>query len=133
MTTKKAAVIKPFALSDFFTLDALVKGKELPVPKPDGSASGFNLLVMGSDAPAARKALLEATRILRDGAKDDITAEEEAELSHRANLHYRSALAFGWDFPVPYSPEAITELLLNNPGLAVEVEKLASDRARFFA
>lgn len=127
------AAIKPFALSDFFTLGALIKGKQLPVPLPDGTASGFHLMVLGADAPAARKALLEATRILRDEAKEGMTVDQEAEITQRANLHYRTALAFGWDFPVEYTKEAITELLLNNPGLSVEVEKLASDRARFFA
>ena len=40
MTTKAekaAATIKPFALSDFFTLGALEKGKKLPLTLPDGT------------------------------------------------------------------------------------------------
>ncbi|UHC82259.1 hypothetical protein LS633_28395 [Pseudomonas sp. NIBR-H-19] len=90
-------------------------------------------MVMGSDAPAARKALLEASRMMRDEAKEKMSVDAEAELAQRANLHYRSVLAFDWSFPVPYTKEAVTELLLNNPGLSLEVEKLASDRNRFFA
>ena len=34
--TKPAEAIKPFALSDFFTLGALEKGKKLPLTLPDG-------------------------------------------------------------------------------------------------
>ncbi|MGO3578769.1 MAG: hypothetical protein ACTIOI_02790 [Pseudomonas helleri] len=130
---KATTAIKPFALSDFFTLGALEKGKKLPLTLPDGTETEYHLMVLGADAPAARKALLEATRILRDEGKEGMSVEEEAAISQRANLHYRTALAFGWDFPVEYTKEAITELLLNNPGLSVEVEKLASDRGRFFA
>ncbi|VVP89935.1 hypothetical protein PS918_03134 [Pseudomonas fluorescens] len=131
--TKAAETVKPFALSDFFTLGALEKGKNLPLTLPDGTATEYHLVVLGADAPAARKALLEATRILRDKGKEGMTAEEEDAIAQRANLHYRTALAFDWSLPVPYSKEAVTELLLNNPGLANDVERLASDRARFFA
>lgn len=131
--TKPAETIKPFALSDFFTLGALEKGKKLPLTLPDGTETEYHLMVLGADAPAARKALLEATRILRDEGKEGMSAEEEIAITQRANLHYRTVLAFDWSLPVPYSKEAITELLLNNPALANDVERLASDRARFFA
>lgn len=134
MTAKaKTTEIKPFALSDFFTLGALEKGKKLPLTLPDGTETEYHLMVLGADAPAARKALLEASRILRDEGKEGLSVEAEAEIAQRANLHYRSALAFDWSLPVPYSKEAIAELLLNNPGLANDVERLASDRTRFFA
>ena len=130
--TKPAETIKPFALSDFFTLGALEKGKKLPLTLPDGTETEYHLVVLGADAPAARKALLEATRILRDEGKEGMSVDEEAAIAQRANLHYRSALAFDWSLPVPYSKEGIAELLLNNPGLSNDVERLASDRARFF-
>lgn len=130
---KATTAIKPFALSDFFTLGALEKGKKLPLTLPDGTETEYHLMVLGADAPAARKALLEASRILRDEGKEGLSVEAEAEIAQRANLHYRSALAFDWSLPVPYSKEAIAELLLNNPGLANDVERLASDRTRFFA
>lgn len=130
---KATAPVKPFALSDFFTLSALEKGKKLPLTLPDGTETEYHLMVLGADAPAARKALLEASRILRDEGKEGLSVEAEAEIAQRANLHYRSALAFDWSLPVPYSKEAIAELLLNNPGLANDVERLASDRTRFFA
>ena len=136
MTTKAekaAAPIKPFALSDFFTLGALEKGKKLPLTLPDGTETEHYLMVMGSDAPAARKAMLEAMRMMRDEAKEKMPVDAEEDLQQRVNLHYRSVLAFDWSFPVPYTKEAVTELLINNPGLALEVEKLASDRTRFFA
>ena len=130
--TKPAETIKPFALSDFFTLGALEKGKKLPLTLPDGTETEYHLMVLGADAPAARKALLEATRILRDEGKEGMSVDEEAAIAQRANLHYRSVLAFDWSLPVPYSKEGIAELLLNNPGLSNDVERLASDRARFF-
>lgn len=130
---KATAPVKPFALSDFFTLSALEKGKKLPLTLPDGTETEYHLMVLGADAPAARKALLEASRILRDEGKEGLSVEAETEIAQRANLHYRSALAFDWSLPVPYSKEAIAELLLNNPGLANDVERLASDRTRFFA
>lgn len=130
---KATAPVKPFALSDFFTLSALEKGKKLPLTLPDGTETEYHLMVLGADAPAARKALLEASRILRDEGKEGLSVEAEAEIAQRANLHYRSALAFDWSLPVPYSKEAIADLLLNNPGLANDVERLASDRTRFFA
>lgn len=139
MTTKaeKAAIEavaeKPFSMADFYTLGALEKGKKLPLTLPDGTETEHYLMVMGSDAPAARKALLEASRMLRGEAKEKMSVDAEAELTQRANLHYLSVLAFDWSFPVPYTKEAVTELLLNNPGLSLEVEKLASDRTRFFA
>lgn len=131
--TEAAVATKPFALSDFFTLGALEKGKKLPLTLPDGTATDYHIVVMGADAPAARKALLEATRILRDEGKEGMSAEEETALQQRANLHYRTALAFDWSLPIPYTKEAIAELLVNNPGLSSDVERLASDRARFFA
>lgn len=139
MTTKaeKAAIEavaeKPFSMADFYTLGALEKGKKLPLTLPDGTETEYHLMVLGADAPAARKALLEASRILRDEGKEGLSVEAETEIAQRANLHYRSALAFDWSLPVPYSKEAIAELLLNNPGLANDVERLASDRTRFFA
>jgi len=129
----EAVAEKPFSMADFYTLGALEKGKKLPLTLPDGTETEHYLMVMGSDAPAARKALLEASRMLRGEAKEKMSVDAEAELAQRANLHYLSVLAFDWSFPVPYTKEAVTELLLNNPGLSLEVEKLASDRTRFFA
>ena len=80
MTTKaeKAAIEavaeKPFSMADFYTLGALEKGKKLPLTLPDGTETEHYLMVMGSDAPAARKAMLEAMRMMRDEAKEKLEA-----------------------------------------------------------
>jgi len=130
MTTKTKA--QPFNLSDFFTVPQASEGKPFPLKKPDGSATDYHLIVIGADAPAAKQALLSATRILRDERKDEMSDEEKMAISERASLQFRVALVTGWNLPVDFTAEAVTELLNNNPGLAQEIEQFSGDRTRFF-
>lgn len=131
MTTKTKA--KPFNLSDFFTVPAASAGRQLPLKKPDGTETEYHLMVIGGDAPAAKQALLAATRIVRDERKEEMPEEEKLAISERASLQFRSSLVIGWNLPLEFSKEAVTELLENNPGLAQEIEQFSGDRGRFFA
>ena len=130
MTTKTK--VQPFNLADFFTVPAATEGKPFPLKKPDGTATDYHLIVIGADAPAAKQALLSATRILRDERKDEMSDEEKMAISERASLQFRVALVTGWNLPVEFTKEAVTELFTNNPGLAQEVEQFSGDRGRFF-
>jgi hypothetical protein len=131
MTTKTKT--QPFNLADFFTVPAASKGKNLPLKKPDGTETEYHLTVIGADAPAAKQALLAATRIVRDERKDTMSEDEKMAISERAGLQFRVALVTGWNLPVDFSKEAVTDLLQNNPGLAQEIEQFSGDRSRFFA
>lgn len=130
MTTKTKA--QPFSLADFFTLSTAQAGKPLPLSKPDGTKTDYHLTVLGVDAPEARQALLEATRIIRDGITEEMTEKEKQAVNERATLQFRASLVTGWNLPIEFNREAVTELLSNNPGLAQEVERFSGDRQRFF-
>lgn len=131
--TKAEAQTKTFELSDFFTLATIEKGRKLPLTLPDGTKTDHYLLVIGSDAPAARRKLLELGREGRDRDESKLTMDEIYDISSAGTIKYRSALVIGWSFDAPFSADAVAELLTQNPGLAQEVEALASDRGRFFA
>lgn len=131
MTTKVKA--KAFDIADFFTLPAAKAGKPLPLKTPDGSKTDYHLTVMGSDAPEARQALLNATRTLRDGITDEMSEDEKFAITEKATLQFRADLVTGWNLPVEFTREALVELLTNNPGLAQEIEQFSGDRSRFFA
>lgn len=131
MSTKTKT--QPFNLADFFTVPQASEGKPLPLKKPDGTETEYHLTVIGADAPAAKQALLAATRIIRDERNDKMSDEEKMAVSERASLQFRVALVTGWNLPVEFNKEAVTELLTNNPGLAQDVEQFSGDRSRFFA
>lgn len=125
--------IKTFALSDFFTLPALEAGKKLALTLPDGTETDHYLIVIGSDAPAARRRLLELSREGRGRDESKMSSDEVYTINEVGTIKYRSSLVTGWSFDAPFSQEAVAELLQQNPGLAQEVEAFASNRARFFA
>lgn len=83
--------------------------------------------------PAARRKLLELGREGRDRDESKLTTDEIYDISSANTIKYRSTLVIGWSFDAPFSTDAVAELLTQNPGLAQEVEALASDRGRFFA
>lgn len=136
MTTKaeKAATpVKPFALSDFFTLTALEAGKKLPLTLPDGTETEHYLIVIGADAPAARRRLLEIAREGRDRDDAKMSADEVYDINSTNTIKYRSSLVTGWSFDAPFSQAAVAELIEQNPGLSQDIEHFASNRSRFFA
>ena len=127
------AAIKPFALSDFFTLGALEAGKKFPLTLPDGTETEHYLMVIGADAPAARRRLLEITRERRDRDDTKLSADALYDIEAANTIKYRSSLVIGWSFDAPFSTEAVAELIQQNPGLSTDIELFASNRARFFA
>lgn len=129
MSTKNK---EKFNLSDLFTLPIAQAGRHLKLVMPDGSPTDYHLTVIGSDAPAARKALLASSRIIRDETNDKTSDEDRLAVTERAALAFRVELVTGWNLPIEFSKEAVTELLTNNPGLAQEVESFSGDRQRFF-
>lgn len=134
MTAKtKTDTAKSFSLADFFTVPGASAGRKFPLRLPDGTATDHYLIVLGVDAPAVRKAMIELARTVRDEIKDDSTDEHKVEVRDRANLHAQAALVADWSFPQECTQEAVLDLLSNNPGLAREVDQLAGDRIRFFA
>lgn len=140
MSTKTKAVavateeqgVAPFKLSDFFTTSIASAGRRYPLKKPDGTVSGYCLTVLGADAPAARQALLEATRIIRNEITEEMTDEQKQAISERATLSFRASLVTGWDLPIEFTREALMELLENNPSLATDIENFSGSPARFF-
>ena len=130
---KEVAEIKTFALADFFTLPALEAGKKLPLTLPDGTETEHYLIVIGADAPAARRRLLELGREGRDRDESKMSDDEVYDINTANTIKYRSSLVIGWSFDAPFSTEAAAELLAQNPGLSQEIELLASNRSRFFA
>lgn len=132
-TAKAAATPQAFALSDFFTLNALEAGKKLPLTLPDGTPTPHYLIVIGQDAPAAKRELLNLARQNRDTDESKLSSDEIYDIQHTGTIKYRSALVTGWSFDAPFSREAVTELLTQNPGLSQEVESFSNNRTRFFA
>ncbi|WP_341519825.1 phage tail assembly chaperone [Pseudomonas sp. G.S.17] len=130
---EKAVTPKTFALADFFTLSALEAGKKLPLTLPDGTATDHYLIVIGQDAPVARRALLSLAREGRDKDESKLSSDEIYDIQNTGTIKYRSALVTGWSFDAPFSRDAVAELLTQNPGLAQEVESFSNSRARFFA
>jgi len=130
---KEVAEIKTFALADFFTLPALEAGKKLPLTLPDGTETEHYLIVIGADAPAARRRLLELGREGRYRDESKMSDDEVYDINTANTIKYRSSLVIGWSFDAPFSTEAAAELLAQNPGLSQEIELLASNRSRFFA
>lgn len=133
MAAAKNATPKTFALSDFFTLPALEAGKKLPLTLPDGTETSHYLIVIGADAPAARRRLLELAREGRDRDESKMSDDEVYSVNTANTIKYRSSLVTGWSFDAPFSTEAVAELIEQNPGLSQEIESFASNRARFFA
>lgn len=128
-----SAEIKTFELADFYTLPAIQKGKKLPLTLPDGTETPHFLVVTSSDSAIARRTLLELSREGRDRDESKLSADEVFEITQAGTIKYRSTLVIGWSFDAPFSVEAVSELLIQNPGLAQDVESLAGNRSRFFA
>jgi hypothetical protein len=130
---EKTVAPKTFALADFFTLSALEAGKKLPLTLPDGTETEHYLIVIGADAPAARRRLLEITREGRDRDETKMSTDAIYDINMTNTIKYRSSLVTGWSFDAPFSREAVAELIEQNPGLSQDIEQFSSNRARFFA
>lgn len=123
---------KKFKLSDFYTAPVAEKGRKVPLALPNGSPTEFYLVVMGGDAPAARKALTDAVREIR-GIPEELSEEERAAARAKAVLDQRCSLIIGGALPGGFSKDAARKLLANNPGLAADVERISADPALFYA
>lgn len=123
---------KKLKLSDFYTVPAAEKGKRVPLALPDGTPTEFYLVVMGADAPAARKALTDAVRALRD-IPESLVAEAQNKMRDEIVTHQRCALVIGGDLPGGFSGEAVHRLLTNNTSLAARVEAVSNTPAIFYA
>lgn len=125
-------VKKQLSPSDFFTVPAASEGRKLFLSLPDGSETDQYLTVLGIDSPAAQQALKDASQLIRDETKKGDGDTQATDIDERANLMFRSALVVGWSFKPDCTPDAVRELLSNNPQLAVAVEQFAADRRRFY-
>ncbi|WP_312450063.1 hypothetical protein [Stutzerimonas nitrititolerans] len=125
-------VKKQLSPSDFFTVPAASEGRKLFLALPDGSETDQYLTVLGIDSPAAQQALKHASQIIRDAAETGDSKAQSTDIGERADLMFRASLVIGWSFEAKCSPDAVAELLRNNPQLAIAVEQFAADRRRFY-
>lgn len=123
---------KKLRLSDFYTAPVAEKGRKVPLALPDGTSTEFYLMVMGGDAPAARKALTDAVRAIR-AIPSELSEPERAAARDKAVLEQRCTLVIGGELPGGFSKDAVRKLLINNPGLAANVERISTDPALFYA
>ena len=121
--------MKP-SIQKLFTLENSNKGISLPIPLPNGKPSGCVMNVLGADSDVFRKARVERTR---EGPRILALPEEErAKAIHEADIHLLSSVVTGWDFPDPFSREAVKEAFTQGPHIFEHVNTEIADRSLFF-
>lgn len=118
-------------LADFFTKAKANEGIKVPLPFPDGTASGKTLTILHLDSDAFQAARNDKLRAnvgilaLPEGPERE-KAEEEAEIV------LLSALVVGWDIDAEFSRDAVQGLFREAPYVRNLVDKTAADKNAFF-
>ena len=116
-------------MGQFHTRTKANEGVKLPLVTPDGGATDHYLMVMGIDSDAFRAAESLAKRaIIGAGADADIQ-----EIAKEAALDVVASLVSGWSFDDELTTDNIKGFLRDAPQIANEIDRIAGDRALFFA
>jgi len=115
-------------MEQFYTRDASNEGIKLPLAAASGDKTDHYLNIRGFDSDAFRDSEAEARRtIINAGADGAADAAKEGRLDMIASL------VIGWSFKTECNPDNVKEFLKKSPQIADEVERIAGDRALFFA
>ena len=118
-------------LQQFFTRQRANEGIVLPLALPDGTPTEHSITIFGIDSDAFRQAEADSRRsMLEIVAKGDKAAAEEMIKTEKYRL--LASLIKGWTFDVPLTLEAVSSFLAEAPQIADQIDRLASDRRRFF-
>ena len=118
-------------LQQFFTREKANEGIEFKLALPDGTPTEHWLRIRGIDSDAFRRAEAESRRLMLEiASKGDKDAAEAASNSAREQL--LASLVAGWSFSEPFTKENVLKLLVDAPQIADQIDRIASNRKRFF-
>lgn len=117
--------------NQFFTRQRANDGLELPLSLPDGTPTEHKITIYGIDSDAFRRAQADSHRRMLDiAAKGDKAAAEEMVKNEKYIL--LASLVKAWTFDLPLTVESIANFLAEAPQIADQIDRVASDRRRFF-
>lgn len=118
-------------LEQFFTRQKANEGIDLPLSLPDGTPTEHKIVIYGVDSDAFRRAQADSHRRMVDiAARGDKTAAEEMIKTEKYKL--LASLVKAWTFDTPLTVENVAGFLAEAPQIADQIDRLASDRRRFF-
>ena len=116
-------------MGQFHTREKANEGVKLPLVTPDGNETDHYLMVRGIDSDAFRAAESLAKRaIITAGADADIQ-----EIAKEAALDVVTSLVSAWSFDDELTTDNIKGFLRDAPQITNEIDRIAGDRALFFA
>lgn len=131
MKDKTAEPVRVVNFADFLTRSRANEGVTVPLPLPDGKASGIEITIRSTDSDAfqeARNVKLRENLAILALPEDQ---REAAELT--AEIKLLSSLVAGWTIPDrDCTPEAIRELLTEAPYIRNFVDSTAAKKSAFF-
>jgi hypothetical protein len=125
-------------MEEFFTRETANKGITLPLYTPDGEKSEHSLTILGVDSDAHYKAELnEKRKIMSLQAQVQNLSPEKrdelvAEMQQACEIEIFAALIGDWTFKQKCSHANKVKFLTNAPQFTTLIDKIASDRKRFF-
>jgi hypothetical protein len=118
-------------VSKFFTRKRANEGFESPLSLPDGTPTEHTITIYGVDSDSFRKAQSESHRRMIDiAARQDKEAAEQMVKTEKFTL--LASLVKSWTFDMPATVENVAALLEEAPQIADMIDRIASDRKRFF-
>lgn len=121
----------PLGMEAFFTADRANEGIRLPLLLPTGERSDHWLEIYGIDSDVFR---LTDAELRREGARiADLPKEQHTKALDDLTMRLRASLIKAWSFPEECTDENKLMFLRKAPHLGLAIDKLASNRALFFA
>lgn len=119
-------------MDEFYTRDAANEGIKLELSLPDGTPSAHWVRVRGIDSDAFRRADAKGRRHAFKVAQ--IEDDDEQQMAIDAmKLEIIAALVVDWSFAKECTQESIIDFLGKAPQIADQIDKVATQRARFFS
>jgi hypothetical protein len=114
----------------FHTRERANAGVRVPLFQPDGAPTEHWLLVRGIDSDEWHKAQSASRQRLMAAASSPEKIQQIDPEEERVVLV--ASLVAGWSFEGEATPDAVKAFLREAPQIITEVDKIASNRARFF-
>ena len=121
------------SMTEFFTADESEQGVELPLFRPDGTKSDYWLRIRGVDSDEFRLAENVAKRKAALAAPEIKSDEERVKAVMEARVQLASVLVISWNLPDEFTRDNVIMLLRKAPQILDMIDKIAGDRAFFFA
>lgn len=118
-------------MKEFFTRSRANQGVKIPLVHPDGTPSKHWIQVRNTDSDAFRGHVdTFNTDTLQNGA--DLSEEEIKKEREEMLLVILASLIADWSFEIEQTDENKIELLREAPQIANQIDKLSTDKKRFF-